>query len=73
METFIGMLVEQPASSIKIHLDHYVEGVVAEYAEYIKKAIRPKNVLITPNVDLRPGDTLSFLILASRSSIVPSL
>ena len=32
METFLGMIVEQSGKSIKIHLDHYVKDVVAEYA-----------------------------------------
>ncbi len=41
METFLGMIVEQSDKSIKIHLDNYVKDVVAEYAEYIKKALRP--------------------------------
>jgi hypothetical protein len=38
MKTFLGMQVEQTARLIKIHLDHYITGVVAEYAEYIKKS-----------------------------------
>jgi hypothetical protein len=56
METFLGML-EQTARSINIHLDHYVKEVLAGYAEYIRKAIRPKKVPIAPNVILRPEDT----------------
>ena len=46
METFLGMVVEQSNKSIKIHLDNYVKDVVAEYAEYIKKTLRPKKVPI---------------------------
>ncbi len=57
MKTFLGMQVEQSARSIKIHLDHYIKEVVAGYAEYIRKAIRPKKVPIAPNVVLRPEDT----------------
>ncbi len=56
MKTFLGMQVEQTAQSIKVHLDHYIKEVVAEYAEYIRKAIRPKQVPIAPNVVLRPED-----------------
>jgi hypothetical protein len=41
IETFLGMVVEQSDISIKIHLENYVKDVVAEYAEYIKKALRP--------------------------------
>jgi hypothetical protein len=51
------MQVEQTARSIKIHLDHYIKEVFAGYAEYIKKAIRPKKVPIAPNIILRPQDT----------------
>jgi hypothetical protein len=51
------MQVEQSARSIKIHLDHYIKAVVAGYAEYIRKEVRPKKVPIAPNVVLRPEDT----------------
>ncbi len=57
MKTFLGMQVDQTARSIKIHLDHHIKEVVAEDAEYIRKAIRPKKVPIAPNVVLRPEDT----------------
>jgi hypothetical protein len=57
MKTFLGMQVDQTARSIKIYLDHYIKEVVAEYAEYIRKATRPKKVSIAPNVILRPEDT----------------
>jgi hypothetical protein len=57
MKTFLGMQVEQTARSIKIHLDHYSKEVLAGYAEYIRKAIRPKKVPKAPNVIPRPEDT----------------
>ncbi len=49
IETFLGMpvVVEQSGKSIKIHLDNYVKDVEAKYDEYIKKALRPKNVPIS--------------------------
>jgi hypothetical protein len=50
MKTFLGMQVEQAARLFKIHFDHYIKEGVAEYAEYIRKAIRPRKVSITPNV-----------------------
>jgi hypothetical protein len=40
METFLGMVVEQGDKFIKIHLDHYVKEVPAEYSGYIKKSLR---------------------------------
>ncbi len=57
MKTFLGMQVEQTARSIKIHLDHYIKEVVEGYAEYIRKALRTKKVLIALNVILKPEDT----------------
>ncbi len=56
METFLGMVVEQSDKSIKIHLDNYVKDVVAEYAEYIKKTLRPKKVPISPGVAFKAED-----------------
>ena len=56
METFLGMVVEQSSKSIKIHLDNYVKDVVAEYAVYIKKPLRPKKVPISPGVAFKPED-----------------
>ena len=41
METFLGMVLEQTVKSIIIHLDNYVNEVVAEYSEYTKKALVP--------------------------------
>ncbi len=48
MKRFLGMKVEQTARSIKIHLDHYIKEVMEGYAEYIRKALRPKKVSIAP-------------------------
>jgi hypothetical protein len=61
MKTFLGMQVEQTARSIKIHLNHYIKEVLAGYAEYIRNAIRPKNVPIAPSVILKPKDTPELL------------
>jgi hypothetical protein len=54
MRTVLGMQVEQAARSIKIHLDHYIKNVVAKYAEYIRKAVRPKKAPNSQNVVLKP-------------------
>ncbi len=56
METFLGIVVEQSNKSIKIHLYNYVKDVVAEYAKYIKKALRPKKVPIYPGVAFKAED-----------------
>ncbi len=57
MKTFLGMEVEQTARLVKIHLHHFVKGVMAEHAENIKAGIRPKKLPISPNVILKPNDT----------------
>ncbi len=41
METFLGMEVQQTNSSIKLHLDHYIQEILTKYEEYIKKTLRP--------------------------------
>ena len=68
METFPGMVVEQSGKSIKIHLDNYVKDVVAEYAAFIKKALRPKKVLITPGSAFKDKDDPELPIHSSRST-----
>ena len=54
MKTFLGMEVEQDDTGIKLHLDHYIQTVLSEYTEYIKKSLRPKKVPISPGVVLHP-------------------
>ena len=56
METFLGMEVEQPGKVIRLHLDTYIQEVLAEYKEYIKKALRPKRVPMTPGIVLTNED-----------------
>ena len=56
MKTFLGMEAEQDNKTIKLHLDHYVHEMLAEYKDYIEKALRPKRVQISPGVILRPED-----------------
>jgi hypothetical protein len=50
METFLGMEVEQPGKVIKLHLDSYIQEVLKDYKEYIKKSLRPKRVLTSPGL-----------------------
>ena len=52
------MVVEQSDMLIKIHLHCYVKDVVAEYAEYIKKALRPKKVPTSPGVAFKTENAL---------------
>ncbi len=42
MKTFLGMEVEQKGRGIKLHLDYYIQQVLKEYKEYIKKMLRPQ-------------------------------
>ena len=52
METFLGMEVEQSGGVIKLHLDSYIQDVLIEYKDYIKKALRPKRVPMSPGLVL---------------------
>ena len=56
METFLGMEVEQPGKVIKLHLDSYIQEVLKDYKEYIKKSLRPKRVLMSPGLVLDKTD-----------------
>ena len=58
MKTFLGIMMEvkQDNKTIKLHLDHYVHKMLAEYKDYIKKSLRPKCVPIFPGVILCPED-----------------
>jgi hypothetical protein len=56
METFLGMEVEQPGEVIRLHLDSYIQEVLTEYKAYIKKALRPKKVPMSPGIVLNNED-----------------
>ena len=56
METFLGMEVEQSGRVIKLHLDNYIQEVLSEYKDYIKKALRPKRVPMSPGLVLNNED-----------------
>ena len=56
METFLGMEVEQPGKVIKLHLDSYIQEVLAEYKAYIRKAHCQKRVPMTFGVVLTNED-----------------
>ena len=56
METFLGMEVEQPGKVIRMHLDTYIQTVLDEYKEYIKKALRTKRVPMSPGIVLNNED-----------------
>ena len=52
METFLGMEVEQPGKVIKLYLDIYIQEVLEDYKEYIKKSLQPKRVPMSPGLVL---------------------
>jgi hypothetical protein len=52
----LQMDVEQDNKTIKPHLDHYIQEMLTEYKDYIKKSLRPKRVPIFPGIILRPED-----------------
>ncbi len=61
MERFLGMVTEQDDKCIKIHLDNYVKGVIAEYSGCIKKSLRPKKLPISPGVAFKAVDVPELL------------
>ncbi len=61
MKTFLGMEVEQGDAGINLHLDHYIQAVLTEYKDYIKKSLRPKKVPISPGVFLHPDQVPAVL------------
>ena len=69
METFLGMEVEQPGEVIRLHLDSYIQEVLTEYKQYIKKALRPKKVPMSPGLVLTNETAQSLLIRRNRSTI----
>ena len=52
METFLGMEVKQPGKVIKFHLDSYIQGVLKDYKEYIKRSLRLKRMPMSPGLVL---------------------
>ncbi len=52
METFLGMQVEQPGNVIRLHLDTYIQEVLAEYKKYITKILCLKRVPMSPGIVL---------------------
>ena len=73
METFLGMEIEQPGKVIRLHLDTYVQQVLAECKEYIKKSLRLKRVPMTPGVVLNNEDCPIVSRKASIRGIMDSL
>jgi hypothetical protein len=55
MKTFLEMEVEQRGKTLKLHLDCYIQQVLADYKEIIKKMLRPK-LAISLGVVLDPAD-----------------
>jgi hypothetical protein len=56
MKTFLGMEVEQSGKTIKLHLDCYIQQVLAEYKIHIKKMLRLKKVPMSPGGIFKPDD-----------------
>ena len=41
---------------IKLHLDSYIQEVLKDYKEYVKKSLRPKRVPMSPGLVLYNED-----------------
>ncbi len=68
METFLGMEFEQPGKVIKLHLDSFIQEVLTEYKEYIKKSLSLKRVPMSPGLVLDMRIVQLLLISANRST-----
>ena len=53
MTSFLGMEVEQEYGCIKLHLDTYVQEMLDEYKNHIKRDLKPKQA------PMEPGDVLT--------------
>ena len=67
MESFLGMQVEQKDDTIKLHLDHYVQEMLTEYKDYIKRSLRIKRVPMNPGLVLHPKTVQLSPIRTDRS------
>ncbi len=67
MEIFLGVEVEQLGKVIKLHLDSYIQSVLAEYKECIKKSLHPKRVPMSPGLELNNEDCQTILDLRKQS------
>ena len=56
MTSFLGMEVEQEEGCIKLHLDTYVQGMLDEYKNHIKRDLKPKKTPKQPGVVLTKDD-----------------
>ena len=56
MTTFLGLEIEQDNDEIRIHMDSYLQEILAEYSKVVNKAIRPKKLPCAPNHILRKED-----------------
>jgi hypothetical protein len=52
MTSFLGMEVEQDKSSIRLHLDNYIEDTLWEHEAAIKKFVKPKQMPMQPGIVL---------------------
>ena len=50
------MQVEQKDNTIKLHLDHYIQDMLIEYKDYIKKSLCIKRVPMNPGLVLHQED-----------------
>ncbi len=50
MKTSLGMEVEQEKGEILLHIDTYIQEMLAKYQAYIKKDVLPKKAPLQPGV-----------------------
>jgi hypothetical protein len=67
MERSLGMKVEKPGKVISLHLDSYIQEVLNDYKEFIKKSPSPKHVQMSLGSNLDNEDCPDLPILANRN------
>ena len=58
MTTFLCLEIEQDDDEIRIHMNSYLQEILAEYSKVVHKAIRPKKLSCAPNHILQKEDCL---------------
>ena len=66
------MEVEQQGKVIKLHLESYIQEVLKDYKEYIKKSLRPKRVPVSHGLVLDNEDCPDLPDPRNRSTIAHS-
>ncbi len=57
MQSFLGLEVEQLDGCIKLHLETYIQELIAEYQLIRPKFLKPKKIPMSPGLVLDTNDS----------------